>query len=133
MSSERTATLLERAIARSQQGSLTPVTVMWTLGASEIVLISEGPAEPGVLPNHPLLLEDGASMLVAAFTHLDHAEPFLTTGRTPVTLSGMSVLSRLPDGIGVKVNPGSRLGIEIPPSGVQAFVGDVRSTRLDGA
>lgn len=132
MNSVRAATVLERAIARAQQGTLTSATVLWTLVAGEIVFLSTGPVEPGVLPADPFLLNDGSSTFLALFTHGDRATPFLEEGRSICGVIGMHLLSRLPDGVGIVVNPGSKLGFEVPAAGVQAFVQDLLSTTVEG-
>lgn len=132
MSAARPATALERAIARAQQGSISPVTLLWTLSASEIVLLGMEKPPAGALPSSPFLLEDGAKTLLALFTHEDRAQPFLEANPATAPVSGMTVLTRLPDGLGIIVNPGSRLGCEIPAASISEFVEELLSTVIEG-
>ena len=127
----RPATVLERAISRAQRGEVAASTVLWTLAASEVIFINEGEFDEGALPTNPLLLEHGQRMLVAVFSHGDLARGHLSEGRVPVGIPGIELLRRLPATAGVVVNPGSRLGFEVPAGGARAFTADLMETTVE--
>ncbi|SDS16106.1 SseB family protein [Microterricola viridarii] len=131
MTAARPATPLERAIARAQQGSVSPATLLWTLSASEIILLGTTAPSAGALPAAPFLLEDGTKTLLALFTHEERALPFREAHPAAAPVLGMTVLTRLPEGLGIIVNPGSRLGCEIPAASISEFVGELMGTVID--
>ena len=133
MTSERPATTLERAIARAQASTLPAATVLWTLAASELIVVNSGPAKEGAMPPDPVLLHNDTGTFLALFSHDDFASSYLTDGRVAVPVIGLQLLRRLPDGVGIVMNPGSRLGFEVPGDGVQAFVTDLMSTAAQGS
>lgn len=132
MTAARPATTVERAIARAQQGSISPATLLWTLSASEVVLLGETAPPRGALPASPFLLEDGSKTLLAVFTHEDRALPFREANPAAAPVIGMAMLTRLPEGLGIIVNPGSRLGCEIPAANISEFVGELMGTVIEG-
>lgn len=132
MSLERPATVLERAIARAQQGSIAPVTLLWTLAAGDVTLLNTGQVKQGALPDDPFTLSTESATFLALFTHESMATPFLEGRRVCVRTASFTLLSRLPDGVGIIVNPGSKRGFEVPAEGVAAFVADLLSATFDG-
>ncbi|RZU64144.1 type III secretion system (T3SS) SseB-like protein [Microterricola gilva] len=125
MNSARPATVLERAIARAQAGTLSAPTVLWTLAASELIIINRDAVDDGAMPSDPVLLHDDKGTFLALFSHRELAAAYLTDGHAAVAIAGLQLLRRLPDGVGIVMNPGSRLGFEVPGDGVQAFVADL--------
>jgi hypothetical protein len=125
MNSARPATVLERAIARAHAGTLAAPTVLWTLAASELLIVNRDAADAGAMPADPVLLHSEKGTFLALFSHRDQAAAYLTEGHAAVAMAGLQLLRRLPDGVGIVMNPGSRLGFEVPADGVQAFVRDL--------
>ena len=125
MNSARPATVLERAIARAQAGTLSAPTVLWTLAASELLIVNRDATDHGAMPADPVLLHSEKGTFLALFSHSDHTAAYLTEGHAAVTMAGLQLLRRLPDGVGIVMNPGSRLGFEVPADGVQAFARDL--------
>lgn len=127
MNSARPATVLERAIARAQAGTLSAATVLWTLAASELLIVNRDATDDGAMPADPVLLHSAKGTFLALFSHRDQAAASLTEGHAAVAMAGLQLLRRLPDGIGIVMNPGSRQGFEVPADGVQAFVAELMS------
>jgi hypothetical protein len=125
----RTATILERVIARAQEGSLDLPTVLWTLAASDLVILNDGPPEGG-FPAQPLVVGRDGQNFLAVFTHRDLAAPSLTGERVVVHIPAVEVLRRVPAGVGLVVNPGFALGLEVPAPGLRAFTQDVLETAV---
>jgi hypothetical protein len=125
----RAATVLERVIARAQQGSLDLATVLWTLAASDLVIINDGPPDGG-FPAQPLVVGRDGENFLAVFTHRDLAAPSLMGERVVVHVPALEVLRRLPGGIGLVINPGYALGLEVPAPGLRAFTQDVLETAV---
>ena len=125
MNSARPATVLERAIARAQAGTLAAPTLLWTLAASELLIVNRDATDDGSMPTDPVLLHSDKGTFLALFSHSDQALSYLTEGHAAVAMPGLQLLRRLPDGVGIVMNPGSRLGFEVPADGVQAFVRDL--------
>lgn len=128
-SHERSATVLERAIARAQQGSLDVASLLWTLAASDVVLINE--TAPGdAFPAQPVVVGRDGARFLALFTHRDRAGGLLQGERVIVHVPALEIIRRVPEGTGVVVNPGDALGFEVPADGWRAFALDVMETPM---
>ncbi len=126
----RTATVLERAIARAQEGAIDSKVVLWTLAASEIVFINQGQPQQDEFPSAPLTVKREGSLFMAVFTSRELAVGLLESHHVPVHTPALEVLRRIPADSGLVVNPGSRLGFELPSDGLRAFVLDVLETNV---
>ncbi|MDJ0338528.1 SseB family protein [Cryobacterium sp. PH31-O1] len=74
-SESRPTTVLERAIVKARQGSLTVQALLWTLAASEVLLLSRAPFTD-VGEFEPLVVERDGSRFLAVFTHSDLMRAF---------------------------------------------------------
>ncbi len=131
MAEQRSATILERAIARAKEGAIDIRTVLWTLAASEVAFVNETRPEDGGLPSRPYVVGRDGQSFVALFTHRDYAASMLTGERVVIEAPAFELLRRIPERFGLVVNPGSPLGLELPADGLKAFVSDIADTRID--
>ena len=118
---DRNATVLERAIARGQNGQLDPGAVLWTLAASQVIILNNGNPPETDFPDDPLVVDRDGIALLPVFTHQDQFGDY-ASGRVPVLVPAFELLRRVPAGVGLVVNPGNRIGLEVPAEGLQAFV-----------
>lgn len=116
----RPASVLERAMAQARQGSLDPGAVLWVLAAGPVVIAHEGEAQPGQFPSAPLVLSRDGNRFLGAFSHPDQLGSF-GQGRTAMVIPSVELLRRIPEGVGLVVNPATSLGFEIPAQGLRAF------------
>lgn len=126
----RSATILERAVARGQQGHLTPETVLWVLAAGNIVILNDGEPEPSGFPSSPLTVRKGDVSFLAVFTHEDFSELYAAADRVVIAVPAFEILRRLPGSVGLVINPGSALGLEVPSGGIQAFTASLLETQI---
>lgn len=117
----RPASVAERAIAQGQGGKLDSATALWTIAASEILLLNEREPPAADFPDAPLVLGSTDGAFLPVFTHQDQLGAY-AAGRVPVLVPAFELLRRVPDGVGLVVNPGNQLGMTVPADGLRAFV-----------
>lgn len=117
---------VEHALIQAQEGQLTIPTLMTTLVASQVfVLIDKDPGPDGIWDNSatPLVLHNSAGIpVLAIFTSPDRSTDW--TKHQPTFCFGLLtnfgwLLKGIAPGVGIVINPGSPVGMEIPPHGVQ--------------
>ena len=112
-------TVLERAIAAVQRGSLEFQTMMWTFAASGLYVASATPPAGERLDQvDPLVVQAHGQSFLAAFTTPARAEDFAPSYRYLALHTGFELLRALPADAGVVVNPGSTVGFEMQADGV---------------
>lgn len=112
-------TVLERAIAAVQRGSLEFQTMVWTFAASDLLVASaEPPAGDELQQIAPLVVQSEGLSFLAVFTTPARAEDFAPEYRYLAVRNGLELLRALPDDAGVVVNPGSTVGFEMRADGV---------------
>ncbi|PRY62830.1 type III secretion system (T3SS) SseB-like protein [Knoellia remsis] len=127
-SAGRIPTVAELAIARGQQGKLSPATTLWTLAASELWIASDDEPQGNQLPTSPLIVaaEGRDVQLLAVFTDPGVMAPMLGQ-RVAVRVPGLELMRRMPPGAGMVINPGHPVGMELPAETISQFVADVTS------
>lgn len=127
---QRPATVLERAIARGQEGVLDPRAVLWVLAAGPVVILNQGEPAPNEFPGAPLVLTREGQSFLAVFTHQAMTGAFFSDAYVAASVPAFEMLRRVPEGTGMVVNPGSPLGLEVPADGLRAFTLDVLNTQM---
>lgn len=123
----RAPSVLERALIRGGRGEATTDTVLWVLAAGPIVILNGGPTLPGSFPASPLVLTRDQSRYLALFTHEDRAD-MRTQGWSVTAVQALEALRRLPEGVGIVINPGQPVGLEVSANEIHEFVRFVTST-----
>ncbi|TFD61599.1 SseB family protein [Cryobacterium suzukii] len=126
-SGSRTTTVLERAIVMARQGSLPLQALLWSLAASEVLLLSRAPFTD-VGEFEPLVVERDGNRFLAVFTHSDLMQEFERPERSVVVMTGLEFFRRIPADAGITVNPGSTLGFELPALGAMDFARELTSS-----
>jgi hypothetical protein len=127
---ERSATTLERAIARAQAGDVDSGVPLWAFAASDVVFLNNSEPQEGEFPSDPMVLLRGEQQFLAAFSHGDLISSEYLQNRSPVVISALELLRRVPPTAGLTVNPGTRLGFEVPAEGLRLFVADLLGTTV---
>ena len=125
---ERSATTLERAIARAQAGDVDSSVPLWVFAASDVVFLNNSEPQAGEFPTDPLVLLRGDQQFLPAFSHGDLISAEYLQDRSGVVISALELLRRIPPTAGLTVNPGTRLGFEVPAEGLRVFVADLLGT-----
>ena len=114
--------VLEAAMRRAKAGLLTPQVLMWTLAASRLVAPTSNADYDGDLAHFvPLLIgRDGLTFMVV-FTNPARMGRFAERGPQFIELTGAQLVSMMPPGCGLAVNPESDLGFELPADGLAAL------------
>lgn len=131
MAESRPASVLERAIAQGQEGRLDSGTVLWVIAAGQILLLNEGEPPESDFPDAPLIVDGPRGRFLAVFTHPDQFGRF-SAERVPVLVPAFELLRRVPGSVGLVVNPGNALGLEVPAEGLRAFVARLLSPLQGG-
>src|SRR5690606_41484824 len=108
----------------AMEGKLPSKAFMQALGASEVVLLTGSLIAPDGSGFDPLLFDKQGVLHVAVFT--DKARVGFNSQQAPhnIRMLMLDVLRRVPGGYGVVINPGTTLGFEIQPSGVEEILKD---------
>ncbi len=117
-------TPIETLLQTAMDGKLPIKAFMQAFVASDVVLLTGSLVTPDGSGFDPLLFDKQGVLHVAVFT--DMARIGVNNQQAPHTLRWLmlDVLRRVPGGYGVVVNPGTSLGFEISPSGVQEVLKD---------
>lgn len=111
--------LVEKAIQRAAEGSLTMQTVLWLFAASSVYVPSG--ADPGADRSgmRPVYYDKGADRMLAVFTSPQAAESIAEIAPYLVTFTGEQLLSTMPASDGLVMNPGTSVGFDVAPDGLQ--------------
>jgi hypothetical protein len=119
---------LERALALTQSGQLPVPELMQTLLASQVFVLLDKDPGPGLAWDNtavPLILRNAAgSPMLAIFTAPERSSTW--PSQLPAFAYGLLVsfswlLKGIASGVGVVVNPGLSIGMEVPAFGVDAL------------
>ncbi|MBO9516204.1 MAG: SseB family protein [Variovorax sp.] len=108
---------LELVLAHARTGSLTMDDLLKELADSDLVVPSRTAPVAGGTPFRPLLLVKDQGTLMACFTDRSRVGDFTSVAPHLVVMTGRDVLSALPAGMGLVINPGTSLNLEIFPDG----------------
>jgi len=67
----------------------------------------------------PLLFDREAGKLMAVFTARERVKSFKDKAPYCLTMTGQQLVERVPNDLGIVLNPGSAVGFELPAEGVQ--------------
>lgn len=72
----------------------------------------------------PLFFPKPGTQMLACFSEKEYAKSFGQIAPFGLTMTGGSLLTRIPKGYGVVLNPGLQVGFEISPQGVTDILND---------
>ena len=128
----RVRTVLERAIKRASSHQLSMQSVLWTLAASELIVPTTEDFDGNFETFKPLLLTSEDSTFLAVFTHPDKIGQYAENAPAFVSMGGEHLLTRMPPGNGITVNPGTSAGFELPARGIISIVDELSSPGFGG-
>lgn len=115
----------EQAIARATSRDDDGRIVMGMLPGAALIVPSQSPVAANFEGFSPILFDRGGVPMLAVYTSLQRLG---SVTRYAMTMSGEQVLSRMPPGVGLVVNPGHAEGFEMPPEGILTMRADLGST-----
>ena len=117
--------LIDRAISRTRQGELGMQTLLWVFASRVVLVPSTTEAAPDLSDLQPLLFEREGESLLGVFTSTVASDAFTAEAPYLVAVAGEDLIRRMPDGVGLVVNPRSESGFEVPARGVAAFRAEI--------
>lgn len=117
--------LIDRAITRTREGALGMQTLLWVFASRVVLVPSTVEVRPDLAGLEPLLFERNGESLLTVFTNTERSDAFADEARYLVAVAGEDLIRRMPDGVGLVVNPRSELGFEVPARGVAAFRSEI--------
>ena len=117
--------VLEAALTRGQEGSLSMQTLLWVF-ASSTVFVPSG-SDPGdkMEAFRPVLFERKQTPMMACYSALERAGNVRHLAPFMVTMTGWTVLAGMQPGQGIVVNPGSSIGFDIAPQGIATLLREI--------
>ncbi|CEA09148.1 hypothetical protein BN1051_02513 [Arthrobacter saudimassiliensis] len=116
---------LEEAIEAGREGRLTSQELLGVIWTAEILSVGrlEEEGNPDSFQALVLKAPDGAAPVAATFTKEERI-PAKIRDAAPVIVraSGQATIRSIAPGYGLAINPGSDLGLELGPEGVEAIV-----------
>ncbi len=79
----------------------------------------------------PLLFDKAEGTLMAVFTARERATRFGDKAPFCLTMTGEQLMQRVPEGLGLVLNPGFSVGFELPADGVQGIRRDFATSQQD--
>lgn len=100
-------------------------TLLWVFASRVVLVPSTVEVRPDLAGLEPLLFERNGESLLTVFTNTERSDAFADEARYLVAVAGEDLIRRMPDGVGLVVNPRSELGFEVPARGVAAFRSEI--------
>lgn len=117
--------LIDRAIARTRDGQLSMQTLLWVFASRVVLVASTTDVQPDLAGLQPVLFERNGESLLTVFTNTIRADALTEEAPYLVAVAGEDLIRRMPDGVGLVVNPRSELGFEVPARGIAAFRSEI--------
>jgi SseB protein N-terminal domain len=111
--------LLEQSLIEAQSNLIPLNEFLRKFLQEQIFVLSFSSVESDGSGIKPLMFDREEVMMVAAFTSLSRASQFTEPNMYCLEIKGDDFLERIPEGYGLVLNPGSTVGLEIPPLGVK--------------
>lgn len=115
-------TIAEKAIDRARRGVLAPQALLWTLAASKVVVPTpDGDFSGDPRTFVPLLIGRDSMQFLVVFTRPVLIGSYASRAPQFIEMLGGDIVTGMPPGVGIVINPGTDEGFELPPDGVAAF------------
>ncbi|MBB3180330.1 SseB family protein [Variovorax sp. Sphag1AA] len=108
---------LELVLSHARCGSLTMEDLLREFADSELIVASRTKMVEHGSPFRPLLLSREQNMMMACFTDKCRIGDFASVAPHAIVMKGRDVLRALPLGMGLVINPGTTLDLELFPEG----------------
>jgi hypothetical protein len=108
---------LEVVLAHARSGSLTMEDLLKEFADSDLIVASRTQLIEGGTPFRPLLLFKEQNTMMACFTDRCRIGDFASVAPHSIVMKGIDVLRALPPGMGLVINPGTTLNLELFPEG----------------
>jgi len=108
---------LEVVLSHARCGSLTMEDLLKEFADSELFVASRTEFIEGGPPFRPLLLGKEQDTMMVCFTDKSRIGDFATVAPHAIAMKGIDVLRALPQGMGLVINPGTTLNLELFPEG----------------
>lgn len=116
---------LEKGIQDARERRLGTRDLMRLLLASNLAVPSSTPVHADGTGFAPLVFEDAGMPLLVCFSELPRLREYAEVAPHYLRMTGAELLRRMPQGMGLVVNPGSGIGFDLPPDGVAKVLQDL--------
>lgn len=113
---------LESAILAGQRGEAVVVDVLHVFAQWPMLVPSSTDSTDGVDPFRPVIFDKEGTSMMAIYTSPDRMASVKEVAPYWATLSGLTVLKGLQPEVGVVINPGSGIGMELLPEAIAEFI-----------
>jgi len=117
--------LIDRAIVRTRGGELSMQSLLWVFASRVVLVASTTEVGDDLAGFQPVLFERDGEQLLSVFTNTDRADALGDVVPYLVSIAGEDLVRRMPEGVGIVVNPRSELGFEVPARGIAAFRSEI--------
>ena len=108
---------LELVLSHARCGSLTMEDLLKEFADSDLIVASRTAFTERGPPFRPLLLFREQNAMMACFTDKCRIGDFASVAPHSIVMKGVDVLRALPPGMGLVINPGTSLNLELFPEG----------------
>jgi hypothetical protein len=113
---------LESAILAGQRGEAVVVDVLHVFAQWPMLVPSSTDSTDGVDPFRPVIFDKEGTAMMAVYTSPDRMVPVKEVAPYWATLSGLTVLKGLQPEVGIVINAGSGIGMELLPEAIPEFI-----------
>lgn len=110
---------LERVLVNVTNGRATFEEFLKMLMTSEVHVLSGAEVQADGTGFQPLLFDREQGTLMAVFTARERGTLFGDNAPFCLTMTGRQLIERVPSELGIVLNPGFKVGFELPAQGVQ--------------
>lgn len=113
---------LEIALQKAQLGEIPLPDFLRQLWAADLFVPSEEEIRLDAQPFRPVLMPGKDAQMVVVFTALERAAGLHKTAPYNLKIAAKEFLPRTPPALGVAINPGLAVGLEISPTGLREMI-----------
>ena len=119
---------LEVALEKAQRGQMPVKNFLHMLAGSDLAVPSAAEVTEDGGGFEPLLFQKGSVQMLACFTDKSRIGEYTSLVPYCLMIKARDLLRRTPPGYGLVIDPGSIVGFDISPEGIEKVVSEMIST-----
>jgi len=113
---------LEAVLQKAQAGEIPLPTFLQLLWGADLFVPSEQEILLDKQPFRPLFVPGKEAQMVVVFTAIERAAGVQKSAPHCLRIPAREFLPRTPQGLGIAINPGLPVGLEITPAGLRTMI-----------
>lgn len=116
---------LESSLCSAKNNEISVAEFLLHLVHSDLTLPSASEVEDDGAGFRPIIYDKNGTKMLASFTDKARMGGLLHIATYCLTMNGLQVLRRIPRGVGLVINPGLEIGLDLSPDGIVQIIRDM--------